>query len=142
MKKVRRKRERGGGGGGRERARVRTRKRERESERVKEKGGCAVRGYIPQGCDSRTMYGYWAAGGIDSHDEGATDHPETETPAVPALLHLFHVLHPLPPLPSLGSYVQPSSRCASMQWLNTLLGSYTISARRASTVISKTPIAP
>jgi hypothetical protein len=28
------------------------------------------------------MYGYWAAGGIDSHDEGATDHPETETPAV------------------------------------------------------------
>ncbi|KAF7419044.1 hypothetical protein HZH68_001697 [Vespula germanica] len=26
------------------------------------------------------MYGYWEAGGIDSHDEGATDHPETETP--------------------------------------------------------------
>lgn len=58
-----------------------------------------VRGYIPQGCDSRTMYGYWAAGGIDSHDEGATDHPETETPAVPALLHLLLVLHPPPPPP-------------------------------------------
>lgn len=58
-----------------------------------------MRGYIPQGCDSRTMYGYWAAGGIDSHDEGATDHLETETPAVPALLHLLHVLHP-PPAPT------------------------------------------
>lgn len=86
----------------RRRARVRTRKRKRESVRAKERGGYGVRGYIPQGCDSRTMYGYWAAGGIDSHDEGATDHPETETPAVPALLHLLHVLHPPP---SLRSYV-------------------------------------
>lgn len=31
------------------------------------------------------MYGYWPAGGIDSHGEGATDHPETETPAVYSL---------------------------------------------------------
>jgi len=60
-----------------------------------------VRGYIPQGCDSRTMYGYWAAGGIDSHDEGATDHPETETPAV-ALLHLLYVL----PVASFTSFVR------------------------------------
>lgn len=77
-------------------------KREGEGERE----GYGARGYIPQGCDSRTMYGYWAAGGIDSHDEGATDHPETETPAVPALLHLLHVLHPPPPSlpPSLRTY--------------------------------------
>jgi len=98
MKKVRREREREGRG----RARVRTRERERERERKRRSEEDTVRGYIPQGCDSRTMYGYWAAGGIDSHDEGATDHPETETPAVPPLLHLLHVLHPPP---SLRSYV-------------------------------------
>lgn len=102
MKKVGRKRETEG----RMRARVPTResKREREWARGRRKEDDTVRGYIPQGCDSRTMYGYWAAGGIDSHDEGATDHPETETPAVPALLHLLHVLHPPPP-PSLRSHV-------------------------------------
>lgn len=72
-----------------------------------------VRGYIPQGCDSRTMYGYWAAGGIDSHDEGATDHSETETP-VP-YLHLLRARPTLSTaasfasLPSLYIYVEPSS---------------------------------
>lgn len=104
MKKVRRKREREGGGGG-ARGHACVRGRGKEKARGRRRKEDTVRGYIPQGCDSRTMYGYWAAGGIDSHDEGATDHPETETPAVPALLHLFHVLHPLPPLPPLGSYV-------------------------------------
>lgn len=71
MKKVGRK----GVAGARKRARVHAGGSETRIRRA--------RGYIPQGCDSRTMYGYWAAGGIDSHDEGATDHPETETPAVP-----------------------------------------------------------
>lgn len=52
------------------------------------------------------MYGYWPAGGIDSHGEGATDHPETETPAV----------YSLPP---------PADR-ASIRRLNTLLASYTV----------------
>lgn len=60
---------------------------EKMKEGERERDEDMVRGYIPQGCDSRTMYGYWAAGGIDSHDEGATDHPETETP-VP-YLHLL-----------------------------------------------------
>lgn len=88
---------------------MRTWKRARENERAGRKEKDTVSGYIPQGCDSRTMYGYWAAGGIDSHDEGATDHPETETPAVPASpASLLRVLHPPPPL-SLRSYVQPSS---------------------------------
>lgn len=96
-----------------------------------------MRGYIPQGCDSRTMYGYWAAGGIDSHDEGATDHLETETPAVPALLHLLHV-PPATAADSSASFARITI-LASIRWLNTLLGSYTICPRRASTVIPKAP---
>ena len=35
---------------------------------------------ISHGSDSGAMYGYWPAGGIDSHGKGATDHSETETP--------------------------------------------------------------
>lgn len=77
MKKVRGERERGREGWARRRACMHA--RERNEERVKERDEDMVRGFIPQGCDSRTMYGYWAAGGIDSHNEGATDHPETET---------------------------------------------------------------
>lgn len=108
----------------------------------KEREGYGESGYIPQGCDSRTMYGYWAAGGIDSHDEGATDHPETETPAVPASpASLLRVLHPPRHLYRfVRTYNHP--HCASIRWLNTLLGSYTIFPQRAGTVIPKTPTDP
>lgn len=80
------------------------------------------------------MYGYWAAGSIDSHDEGATDHPETETPALPAraLLHLLSCvpgfLHRLSP--STLRYNYPLA-ALPIRPLNTLLGSYTIFPRRA-----------
>ena len=74
----------------------------RGSKGEKESGGYGgARRYIPQGCDSRTMYGYWPSGSIDSHDEGATDHPETETPAVPNPSPT-RLLPPPPPLRLLG----------------------------------------
>lgn len=73
------------------------------------------------------MYGYWAAGGIDSHDEGATDHPETETPA-PALLHLLRISSALstPPPPSLPPLRKAilAALPSPFDWLNSLLGSY------------------
>lgn len=89
------------------------------------------------------MYGYWAAGGIDSHDEGATDHPETETPAVPALLHLLLRL-PSPPFvrTSIPVALPFGSSLSLSLSLNTLLASYTILSRRASLVIRKMPADP
>ena len=39
------------------------------------------------------MYGYWPAGGIDSHGKGATDHSETETPdRIGASIHRLNTL--------------------------------------------------
>lgn len=49
--------------------------------------------YISQGSDSGAMYGYWPAGGIDSHGKGATDHSETETPdRIGASIHRLNTL--------------------------------------------------
>lgn len=131
MKKVGRKRE------GRRRAHVRTRKRKRESERAKERGGYGVRGYIyPRGVIVvRCMViGRLAASILTTREPQITRKLKLPPYQHSCIFSTFYTRL----LRFVRTYNHP--HCASIRWLNTLLESYMIFPRRASTVISKMSI--